>query len=101
MNYTQDDIDEKRFKQTRQIVKIANIVRISASPDGPRVTCYGTQPSRVSRHGHKQCGKQISIEYAYRCYYCGFYFCEQCAAAHFGASRAEHVAEFNGFDGTE
>jgi len=33
------------------------------------------------------CGKTINMHYAYRCLYCGIYFCETCAKAHFGQEK--------------
>lgn len=33
-----------------------------------------------------KCGKRPDIRYAFRCYYCGIYFCKVCAAKHFGDS---------------
>ena len=96
-----DDIDERRFKQIQQVLKISEAARIALIPTGPRITCCGTQPSRPSRVGHKNCGKQVSIEYAFRCLYCGFWFCRACAEVHFGMTREEHMIEYTSFDGTE
>jgi hypothetical protein len=31
-----------------------------------------------------ECGRKIRIFYAYRCRWCGFYFCPSCASDHFG-----------------
>ena len=98
-NITIDDVKEKRFNQCLRVGKIANAARQKLET-GSRVKCCGSQPSSVSRVGHIRCGREVSIEYAYRCYYCGFYFCERCAAEHFGKTRAEHVDEFDGFDGS-
>ncbi len=39
-----------------------------------RVTCGG-------------CWQKVKLWRAYRCYYCGIYFCEGCAAVHFGGER--------------
>lgn len=44
-----------------------------------RVTCGG-------------CGQKVRLWRAYRCYYCGIYFCEQCAAVHFGGERPKLLA---------
>jgi len=35
----------------------------------PRVTC--------------RCGKRLSVLMAFRCFYCGVWFCKECAAEHF------------------
>ena len=32
---------------------------------------------------HCVCGNRISLMYAYRCFYCGLYFCRACAGKHF------------------
>ncbi len=36
-----------------------------------------------------ECGKSIRIFYAYRCRWCGFYFCPVCADTHFGPDISE------------
>lgn len=41
---------------------------------GRRVRCGG-------------CGRETGLLHAYRCYYCGIWFCERCAAGHFGGSQ--------------
>lgn len=33
------------------------------------------------------CGRRVRLILAYRCYYCGIFFCEECAAKHFGGRR--------------
>ena len=33
------------------------------------------------------CGWKVGLWRTYRCYYCGIYFCERCAAGHFGGER--------------
>lgn len=40
-----------------------------------------------------QCGRPAQSWRAYRCYYCGLWFCEFCAPQHFGASRVRIVPE--------
>ena len=57
------------------------------------VTCQGTQPSRLSGEGHKKCGKKVRIQAAYKCLYCGFWFCATCAEVHFGKTREQHNKE--------
>jgi hypothetical protein len=37
-----------------------------------------------------RCGRKIVVWKMYRCYYCGEYYCEQCAPEHFGMTRAEY-----------
>lgn len=36
-----------------------------------------------------ECGQEIRIFYAYRCRWCGFYFCPICADKHFGPDVSE------------
>jgi hypothetical protein len=33
------------------------------------------------------CGKNISLRYAYKCLYCGIFFCKSCAKNHFGDNK--------------
>lgn len=93
-------INRRRVAQIQEVGAIVSNAKLLATPRF-QITCHGTQPSRTSGVGHERCGKIVSIEYAFRCYYCGFWFCEACAAVHFGKTRAEHLAEFTGFDGTD
>lgn len=60
------------------------------------VTCQGTQPGRLSGDGHKKCGKRVSLSYAYKCLYCGYWFCATCAEVHFGKTREQFKAEQDG-----
>ena len=39
------------------------------------ITCQGTNPARKSGKDHKKCGKRVSMNYAYKCLYCQFWFC--------------------------
>jgi hypothetical protein len=41
------------------------------------------------------CGRRIPLRFAYRCYYCFEYFCEDCAAIHYGKTREQYRAEKN------
>lgn len=38
------------------------------------------------------CGHRLPLRFSYRCYYCGVYFCDRCAAVHFGETREERKA---------
>lgn len=38
--------------------------------DVPQVTC--------------PCGKEVDLDYAFRCLYCEVFFCKRCAREHFG-----------------
>lgn len=41
-----------------------------------------------------KCGKVTGpVWKLYRCYYCGIFFCDRCAAEHFGQTREEHSRE--------
>ena len=40
-----------------------------------------------------ECTKRIPLRFAYRCYYCGQYYCDACASTHFGKSREEYRKE--------
>lgn len=39
------------------------------------------------------CLKLVSIRYAYRCLYCGIFYCRECAEQHFGKTVAEYRSE--------
>jgi len=39
------------------------------------------------------CGRQRAVVKMYQCLYCGVWFCEWCAEAHFGKTRKQHLAE--------
>jgi predicted nucleic acid binding AN1-type Zn finger protein len=64
MTEKQENICDEIMNQQREIYK--------QIPKLVRVTC--------------ECGKRPDIRYAFRCYYCGIYFCKVCAGKHFGDS---------------
>lgn len=37
------------------------------------------------------CGTHMRLRLAFRCYYCGCYFCATCAGVHFGESREDYA----------
>jgi len=39
------------------------------------------------------CLKKLDLLHAYKCLYCGIWFCEACAEKHFGKTKAEHLKE--------
>lgn len=39
-----------------------------------------------------RCGITIPLRFAFRCLYCGEYFCTSCAEEHFGMTREEYKA---------
>ena len=62
---TQEELEVKRSILFAQITEIQN--------QGSRkifVTCY--------------CGKRVNIHFAYKCFYCGLWFCGECGQIHFG-----------------
>lgn len=61
------DVEAKRAAVRRQLHQVKHKAR---------VTCG--------------CGLTISVMYAFRCLYCGEYYCQRCAEAHFGMTRAEY-----------
>lgn len=40
------------------------------------------------------CGKPIQLLWMYRCFYCGEYYCAQCAPEHFGKTKEEYLKNF-------
>jgi len=76
-------------EQCRQVGKI--ISNASKVDDlNNFVRCQGTQPSRPDGLGHEECRHVMPIDRAYKCLYCGFWFCTTCAEKHFGKTREEH-----------
>lgn len=63
--------EEYRLAVLRTIADQHRELLDSTSPlyTGPRVTC--------------PCGKAASLQYLYRCFFCGIYWCSRCAARHF------------------
>ena len=39
------------------------------------------------------CGRERALVLMYKCLFCDVWFCQQCAEAHFGKTRAEWLAE--------
>jgi len=85
--------DNKEIVYKRFSKQCTQVVKIMLSAKNPKVRCYGTQPSRPDGKGHKGCGKWVRIDFAYKCLYCGFWFCAACAEVHFGKTREEHIEE--------
>ena len=54
------------------------------------ITCRGVLPEKDDSADH---GLKLPIWLAYRCLYCGFYFCQSCAESHFGKSRGQNANE--------
>ena len=58
-------------QQTRELVKQLGVMKL-----WPRIPCAC-------------CAKSTHLKDAYRCYYCGLYFCTRCAPEHFGGERPD------------
>lgn len=68
----QEDWEDKIkfvYKQTKEML----------DPIRPFVRCY--------------CQKKLQPHHAYRCLYCGEWFCEKCAEKHFGKTKEQHRLE--------
>jgi len=39
------------------------------------------------------CGLKLPLRFAYRCLYCGEWYCQSCAEQHFGKTREQYNAE--------
>ena len=50
-----------------------------AMRDGARITCG--------------CGNRLKLYLAFRCLYCGAWFCQTCAEIHFGKTREQYDAD--------
>ena len=37
-----------------------------------------------------ECGLTLPLRFAFRCLYCGQFYCARCAGEHFGATRAQY-----------
>jgi hypothetical protein len=48
------------------------------------VTRHYVQTGNIKCHG---CGGEGLPVHAFRCYFCGLYFCRKCGAEHFGGQR--------------
>lgn len=56
------------------------------------IKCCGSNPDKAKR---TSCGKIIEIHKAYKCLYCEFYFCKDCAEKHFGKTREQYFEKNN------
>lgn len=70
MTKEQNETINKITKQQREIY--------SQKPKTIKVTC--------------ECGKRPDIKFAFLCYFCGLYFCQDCASDHFGDSKEKKDA---------
>lgn len=66
------DIPASEIEQNKQIIK--QQTRELGENLSLKLTCGG-------------CGKTMRLIRAFRCYLCGIYFCDTCAAKHFGKKR--------------
>ncbi|WP_043586708.1 hypothetical protein [Geminisphaera colitermitum] len=69
----------------------AQIEYITMADDPAKKQTLETQwAEAVSAHTvHCPCGRPRALELAYRCLYCGVWFCASCAEAHFGKTMLE------------
>ncbi|MCX6896286.1 MAG: hypothetical protein NTZ16_12475 [Verrucomicrobia bacterium] len=82
---TPDDYEEKKGTiRARLASQLATVTRSTAT-----VKCLGAFPNRCGDYADH--GLEIPLWKAIKCLYCGFYFCEACAAKHFGKTRKEFV----------
>ena len=61
-------------------------------PDTPEEAAFNRQQFQDAKNLGQitcDCGTTVPLRFAYRCYYCDGYFCIDCAAEHFGMTRAE------------
>ena len=42
------------------------------------------------------CSRRLPLRFAYRCLYCGEWYCQRCAERHFGKTREEHNKSASG-----
>ena len=84
-----EDILEKYHKQVTSVAKIDQNAK-KEDIIHSHVKCAGDQPCRDN---NVECGHVMSIMHAYKCLYCGFWFCYSCAEKHFGQTVAEFKEE--------
>ena len=46
------------------------------------------------------CGLRLPLRFAYRCLYCGEFYCQSCAEEHFGKTRDEYFKDKKAKHGT-
>jgi hypothetical protein len=71
-------LNDEELKQTRALARL----QLTAMRKRTPVVC--------------RCGREFDFTVywkMYRCYYCGVFFCEKCAAEHFGQSREDYNRE--------
>lgn len=68
---------------------------ISRARDPEKKERLATQWHGAACHGEITCGcgQLRALELAYRCLYCGEFFCVSCAEKHFGKTIFEHIQE--------
>lgn len=86
-------ISERLSYQYREAIDIEETAQTIDFDTFRYITCLGTQPSRIDGKDHIKCGRQVSIKNAFKCLYCNFWFCKECAEIHFGKTIREHELE--------
>jgi predicted nucleic acid binding AN1-type Zn finger protein len=51
------------------------------------------QAKGIRPHVTCKCGQTMPLRFAYKCLYCGEYFCQSCAEEHFGKTLEEYRKE--------
>jgi hypothetical protein len=78
-------------KFPEQVVICRRSIQITdANKAWPEITCNGSNPENPFWTPRECHGLKVSLSNAIRCFYCGFYFCEDCAAKHFGKTKSEY-----------
>ena len=54
------------------------------------IKCMG---SNADKSVKKSCGKEVQLYNAYKCLYCGFWFCETCMEKHLGKTKKQYQKE--------
>ncbi len=74
-----DDRNEAEAAERRAKAALFRRQWIDSTKPAPTVTCG--------------CGHAAPLRFLYRCLYCGLFFCERCAEAHFGKTKEEYARE--------
>ena len=66
---------------------------ISLAPDTEKKRVLADQWSEATTHNsiHCTCGLQRALPLAFRCLYCGQFYCARCAEVHFGQTIQEWI----------
>lgn len=67
--------DKQETREEKLKVVADQLRELAKQKQWPTVTCF--------------CGRVRTLLYAWRCLYCGEWYCQTCAEQHFGMTRAE------------